>query len=122
VIAYAKDLVARAEATFAARTTEEWLPLLDQAGVPAGPLRFTEELLEDPQVLENDFVTTIEHPLMGPVRMVGPMVQMSDTPLRVQGSSPLLGEHTDDVLREIGCDDSEIDALRERGVIGQPPE
>jgi formyl-CoA transferase len=122
VIAYAKDLVARAEATFAARTTEEWLPLLDQAGVPAGPLRFTEELLEDPQVLENDFVTTIEHPLMGPVRMVGPMVQMSDTPLRVQGSSPLLGEHTDDVLREIGCDDSEIDALRERGVIGRPPE
>ena len=120
VQAFAKDLVARAEAVFVARTTEEWLPLLDAAGVPAGPLRFTEELLEDPQVIENGFVTTIEHPLMGAVRMVAPMVQMSDTPLRVQGSSPLLGEHTDEVLREIGYEDGEIDAFRGRGVIGRP--
>jgi crotonobetainyl-CoA:carnitine CoA-transferase CaiB-like acyl-CoA transferase len=119
VQAFGEDLVARAEAIFIARTTEEWLRALDGAGVPAGPLKFTEELLEDPQVLENDFVTTVDHPIMGPVRMHGPMIQMSETPLEVQGPSPTLGEHTDDVLRELGYDEERIEALRAAGVLGR---
>ncbi|TAK59055.1 MAG: hypothetical protein EPO22_10545 [Dehalococcoidia bacterium] len=118
VKAFGEDLVARAEAIFIARTTDEWLRVLDAAGVPAGPLKFTEELLEDPQVLENDFVTTVDHPIMGPVRMHGPMLQMSETPLAVQGPSPTLGEHTDDVLRELGYDDACIERLRSAGVLG----
>ncbi len=115
---FGEDLVARAEDIFIARTTDEWLRILDGAGVPAGPLKFTEELLEDPQVLENDFVTTVDHPIMGPVRMHGPMLQMSETPLAVQGPSPTLGEHTDDVLRELGYDDACIERLRSAGVLG----
>ena len=110
-------LVGQAEAIFAAKTTEEWLPILDAAGVPAGPLRFTEELLDDEQVIENNYVVSVDHPLMGPVRMAGPMIQMSETPLAVQGPSPTLGQHTDDVLRELGYDDARIDDLRARGVL-----
>ena len=64
--ACAKNLVEQAEASFASKPTDEWLRILDDAGVPAGPLKFTEELLEDPQVLENNFVTSVDHPLMGP--------------------------------------------------------
>lgn len=116
--AWAKGLVAEAEAIFAGRTTGAWLAVLDDAGVPAGPLKFTEELLDDPQVLENDFVTSVDHPLMGSVRMVGPMIQMSETPLAAQGPSPTLGQHTDEVLRELGYDDARIDALRAAGVLG----
>jgi crotonobetainyl-CoA:carnitine CoA-transferase CaiB-like acyl-CoA transferase len=115
---YGRHLVGQAEAIFAAKTTEAWLRALDDAGVPAGPLKFTEELLEDPQVLENDFVTSVDHPLMGTVRMVGPMIQMSETPLAVQGPSPTLGQHTDVVLRELGYDDVRIAALRQAGVLG----
>ncbi|MEX2246748.1 MAG: CoA transferase [Dehalococcoidia bacterium] len=119
VQAYGKELVAKAEAIFIAKPTEQWLRILDDAGVPAGPLKFTEELLDDPQVIENGFVTEVEHPMMGPVRMVGPMMQMSETPLRVQGSSPTLGQHTDEVLRELGFDEARIATLRAKGVLGR---
>ncbi|HZP56512.1 MAG TPA: CoA transferase [Dehalococcoidia bacterium] len=121
VLDYCTGLVAEAEALFASKTSDEWLRILDAGGVPAGPVRFTEELLEDPQVLENNFITSVEHPLMGPVRMAGPMVQMTETPLQVQGPSPTLGQHTDEVLREAGLDDARIAELRARGVLGSEP-
>ncbi len=122
VIAYCKQLIADAEAIFASKPTDEWLRILDQAAVPAGPLKFTEELLDDEQVLQNNFVTSLEHPLVGPLRMAGPMIQMSETPLAPQGSSPTLGQHTDEVLRDLGYDDARITALREAGVLGTPPD
>jgi len=118
VRAYGEQLVAQAEALFAAEPTETWLRILDEAGVPAGPLKFTEELLEDPQVLENEFVASFDHPLMGPVRQMGPMLQMNETPLRVQGPSPMLGEHTDAVLAELGYDAPAVEGLRAKGVLG----
>jgi crotonobetainyl-CoA:carnitine CoA-transferase CaiB-like acyl-CoA transferase len=120
-IAFCKQLVKDAEALFASKKTDEWLVILDRAGVPAGPLKYTEELLEDPQVLENGYITSVDHPMMGPIRMAGPMIQMSETPLAAQGASPTLGQHTDDVLRQLGYDDERIDALRAAGVLGTPP-
>ncbi len=120
-LAFCKRLVSEAEALFASKTTGEWLRLLDDAGVPAGELKYTEELLDDAQVLENGYLTSVEHPLMGPVRMAGPMIQMSETPLAAQGPSPLLGQHTDEVLRALGYDDAHIAELRTAGVLGTPP-
>lgn len=118
VRAYAEGLIKQAQAIFASKATDEWLRILDEAGVPAGPLRFTEELLDDPQVLENGFVASFDHPLMGPVRAAGPMIQMSETPLGVQGPSPTLGQHTEEILRDLGYDDARIAAMREAGVLG----
>jgi formyl-CoA transferase len=120
-LAFCARLIEEAEALFAAKTTEQWLHILDAAGVPAGPLRFTEELLDDPQVLENGYITSVDHPLMGPIRMAGPMIQMSATPLAPQGPSPTLGQHTDSVLRDLGYDDDRIEALRAAGVLGTIP-
>ena len=77
---------------------------------------------KDPQVAENEFIAAFDHPLMGPVRQMGPMLQMSETPLRVQGPSPTLGEHTDEILRDLGYADEAIAALRDRGVLGTPLE
>lgn len=109
-------LIAEAEALFAAKPTAAWLHLLDAAGVPAGPVRFIEELFDDPQVLANDLVAELDHPLAGPLRMVGAPLTMSDTPTRVQRSSPALGEHTEEILSALGYDAERIAELRQAGV------
>ena len=113
---YAKQLVREVEPIFQERTTDEWLTLFDERGVPAGPFKFTQELLDDPQVIANDLQVTFEHPLAGTVHMVGPPIQMSETPLAVQGASPALSEHSDEILASLGYDVDEIAALRDAGV------
>ncbi len=122
VKAFGERLVEQAEALFQTKSTDEWLRMMDEHGVPAGPVRFTEELLDDEQALKNNYIATVDHPFMGPVRMAGPMIQMSETPLSVQGPSPTLSQHTDEVLSELGYDDARIAALHERGVLGSETE
>jgi formyl-CoA transferase len=114
---YAEALVERAERIMAQRTNEEWLAIFDKHGVPAGPFRFTQELIDDPQVLANDLQVTVEHSLAGTVKMAGPPLQMSETPLAVQGPSPALGQHTDEILASIGYSEERIASLREGGVV-----
>lgn len=107
----------QAEALFLTKTTEAWGQIMEQHGVPAGPMHFVEELFDHPQTLANDLVREMEHPLLGSFRMVGPAFQMSDTRLEPAGPSPILGADTDDVLAAAGYSGEEIDALRESGVI-----
>lgn len=110
-------LVAEAEALFRERTVDEWLAVWDEVGVPAGPVRFIQEMLDDEQVAANGLAVDLEHSLAGRVRMVGPMIQMSKSPLEARSASPALGEHTDEVLREAGYSESQIEALRGNGVV-----
>ena len=105
-----------AEKLFRERTVEEWLEAFDRAGVPAGPVRYVQELLDDEQVAANDLVVELDHSLAGKVRMVGPIIKMSETPLSVQGPSPALGEHTDEILASIGLDEVAIQRLKDEGV------
>jgi formyl-CoA transferase len=113
----ARALVGRAEVTLRTRTTAEWIAAFDAAGVPAGPVRFADELFDDPQVRANGLVVEVEHAIAGTLEMVGPPVQMSGTPLHPQGASPALGQHTDAILRAIGLDEGRIADLRARGIV-----
>ncbi len=117
-------LVQETEARFRALPSDEWLKALRDGGVPCGPLNFPPEAMRHPQLLENEFVVELEHPLFGPYRTFGPALKMDRTPTRIRSSAPLLGEHTDAVLVEAGCTAEEIAALRSAGAAGPhlPPD
>ena len=100
------------------QTTDEWLATFEVEGVPAGPVRFPEELLDDPQVEANGMLVPLKHDLSGPQCQVAPLVKMSATPLAAQGASPPLGRDTDAILQEAGYSQSETDDLRRDGVVG----
>ena len=111
------EFVKEAEAMYRGKTTGEWMEVFEKHGVPAGPLYFIEELFDHPQTMANGLQIEIDHPMLGPMKMVGPAFQMSETPLRPETPSPMLGEHTDEVLAEAGLGQAEIDALRAGGVV-----
>ena len=98
------------------KTGEEWLSIFDAAGVPAGPVRFIQELINDEQVIANDMVVEVNHSLAGKIRMAGPMIQMSETPLAVQSASPALGEHTNEIMLNLGYSEGEIADLKSRNI------
>ena len=118
VLDLSDELVKQAEVLFLEKTVDEWLETFDAVGVPAGPVRYIQELLEDEQVKANGLVVDLEHALAGPVKMVGPMIQMSETPLEARTASPALGEHTDDILLAMGYSTDEIVALKTDRIVG----
>jgi len=116
----AEVAVANVEATLRSKTTAEWMRIFDRAGVPAAPVNFPEDLIDDPQVEANEMMVTMDHDLSGPQRQVGPLLEFSRTPLEAQGASPPLDRDTDAIVRMAGYTDEQIAELRDRGVIGQP--
>jgi formyl-CoA transferase len=111
------DTIAAIEAMFAGRTTDEWMAIFDAHGVPASPVSFVEEMLENRQVLANDYVVDLDHDLTGPQRMAAPPWQMSDSPPVPKGASPPLGRDTRKCMIELGYSDREIRTLAESGAI-----
>ncbi len=114
---YARSLLKRAEAVFRQKTSGEWLALFEQQSIPAGPLRFVEELIEDPQVLANGLLVEVEHQAAGRLKTLGPVAQFSETPFPSASSSPTLGQHTGEILKELGYSDEDILRWRQAGVV-----
>ena len=115
--AFGQNLMRQAEEIFLQRTAAEWLTLLDESGIPAGPVRFIEEVYDDPQVQANGLVSELEHRDLGSLRMMGPLASFSETPLEPT-APPALGQHTDEVLAELGFGSAEIDRWRHEGTLG----
>ena len=97
------------------RTTAEWIEALRRTGAPAAPLRFPEQLADDPQTAS--WFIEVDDPLSGPQRQLDAWIEMSKTPPRAQGPAPAPGGHSAEVLREFGYGDEEIAALRDDGVV-----
>ena len=116
-VAFGEELISQAEDVFLQHTAAEWLALLDEKGIPAGPVRFIEEVYDDPQVQANGLVTRLEHRDLGSLRMVGPLANFSETPLE-PSPPPALGQHTEQVLAELGFTSAEIEGWRQEGALG----
>jgi len=102
---------------FLTDTTAHWLERLAAEQVPCAPILDRHELLRDAQIAASELIEEIDHPLAGRIRHVRPAARFDRTPARVRGFAPALGQHTDEVLAEIGLDAREIEVLRASGTI-----
>lgn len=99
------------------RTAEEWVAIMEDAGVPVARVNLPEELADDPLVQAGGMVVELEHRVTGPQRVVGPPVVLSATPTGSPLPAPALGDHTEAILLDAGLSGGEIDELVEAGVI-----
>jgi crotonobetainyl-CoA:carnitine CoA-transferase CaiB-like acyl-CoA transferase len=99
------------------RTVDEWESMFNDAGIPAGPVYAMDRALDHPQVRHREMVIDRPHPVLGTVSLLGLPVKFSETPGDVHRIPPDLGEHTDEILREIGYQDADLCRLREEGLV-----
>lgn len=110
-------LTAAIEAVLARRTSVEWLSVLGEAGVPAGPVRSIDEVLASPQVAALQTLQPLAHPHAGITPTVSPPVRLGRASLRYPRPAPVLGGDTEDALREAGCTEAEIGAVLDQASV-----
>ena len=108
---------ARIEAITVAKSSTEWVDILNEAGVPCGPIYSIDQVFDDPQVQHLGIAQPVEHAVLGPQRVVGQAVDLSRTPSKIRLATPEVGEHTDEILGALGLAPEEIAGLRESGAI-----
>jgi CoA:oxalate CoA-transferase len=118
--AHAEAVLEQVSSIIASKTTAQWMVELHKAGIPVSPVRMREQLIEDEQVVANDFVVRLEHELLGGYTVTAPPVKFSETPLSAKDPSPVLGKHTREILIEAGLDDAAVDALVAAGNVREP--
>jgi crotonobetainyl-CoA:carnitine CoA-transferase CaiB-like acyl-CoA transferase len=102
------ELYARVAEKIAQRTTAEWHAILDAADIPNAPVRRLHEMMSDPYIVQTQFFRNYVHPTEGPMTTTSIPVRFSATPGNIRRPPPKLGEHTAEVLHEIGCSDEEV--------------
>jgi crotonobetainyl-CoA:carnitine CoA-transferase CaiB-like acyl-CoA transferase len=111
------ELIRVLNARFGERRSTEWLPILDAAGIPVGPIRDIREAFQSPQALATGARVPLKHPVLGPVDQVASPISLSATPTEIRRPPPMLGEHSREILSEAGYDAASIDVLATEGVI-----
>jgi len=96
------ELIPLLKSVFATRSVSEWLDTLERAEIPCGPINNFEQVFSMPNVKEREMLVKMNHPTIGELPLVGSPLKMSDTPVEYRLPPPLMGEHTEEVLRELG--------------------
>ena len=112
-----KEIYLSLKQYFLTKTRDEWFELLFQNGIPVGKVNTLEEASTDPQMLHRQMIIDVEHPSLGKIKQVGIAPKLTDTPGKVRSLAPLLGEHTNEVLQELGYSHIDIENLRREGTV-----
>lgn len=99
------------------KTAKEWEEILDQAGVANGTILHIDQVFQDPQVLHQGMLLEQDHPTIGKIKTIGFPTKLSRTPAKLRLSPPLMGQHTEAILRDLGYSEAEIGQLRDEKVI-----
>ena len=110
-------LNARFIAIMKTRPSAEWIETLNRAGVPCGPINSIDQVFADPQVQQLGIAQKVEHPRLGMQTLVGQAMTLSRTPSKLRTATPEHGEHSEQILRELGYDEAGIKRLRERQIV-----
>lgn len=116
-VAYAERLTKQAENLFREKSSTEWFQILEERGIPTGPVRFVEELFDDAQIRANGLVSQSKHRDAGTVTMIGPTAKFRGTPAEPALPSPALGEHTAEIMLELGYTNKDYEAWKESGIV-----
>lgn len=116
---HAEDLIRILDEKMGTKTRDEWVQRFESLNVPFAysPVQDYYDVLQDPQVLANDYIVEFDHPTAGRVKVIGYPIRFGKTPMRIQREAPQFGQHTEEVLMEYGYSWDEITALRSQGVI-----
>jgi formyl-CoA transferase len=101
----------------AARSSAQWIEALNKIGVPCGPIYKMDEVFADPQVQHLGAAAEVSHPRLGRLRILNQAVKLSRTPATLKTSTPEIGQHTDEILRELEYSDAQIAELRKQRVV-----
>ena len=103
--------------SLARKTGAEWIEILNKAGIPCGPIYKVDEVFADPQVKHLGVAAAVEHPKLGRKQILANAAVLSRTPAKVVAPTPEIGEHTDEILKELDYNAAQIAQLRQGGVV-----
>lgn len=112
-----KALIEAIEAVTRTKPAAHWLALLRDAGVPCGEIADYGGVFRDPHLVSRGYFVDLPHPVLGTLRGLGSPLRLERTPVRHRRAGPLLGEHSGEILRELGCSDADVERLARDGII-----
>ena len=118
-VAHRAEMIDLLNGVFATNTVAHWVKVIDDAGVPVGPINKTSDVVADAQVKARDMFLPIDHPNVPDLRVPNSPIKLQATPARLRRPPPLLGQHNDEVLAELGYAAADIAVLKNAGVIGR---
>ena len=113
-----EELISILDGIFATRPIREWIDIFNKSGdFLVQPVQYHSELPSDPQVIANEYIQNVDHPVLGRISMPGPAVRFNDTPRTIRSFAPELGQNTEEILQELGYSWNDIAVLRDKEVV-----
>jgi crotonobetainyl-CoA:carnitine CoA-transferase CaiB-like acyl-CoA transferase len=119
-VKHREELLEILDPIFKEKSTAQWVEILDQKGIPCSPVNTVGQALANPQLSINNMLVDLEHPLAGKIRILGLPFKLCRTPGEITAPAPLQGQHTIEILKEIGYEAAAIDKLLQDQVVAGP--